>query len=109
MIQASELRIGNWVAKNGNWYQLNINNFIEYVTSNPEPIPLTPEILKKAGFVYSAAPITGVIHYSKGDVKFIVRDGGYSFYSWHKTSVKFVHQLQNLYFDLTGEELEVKL
>jgi hypothetical protein len=37
-----------------------------------------------------------------------VLDGVYEFKLMHETRIKFVHQLQNLYFALTGKELEIK-
>ena len=77
-------------------------------------VPLTEEWLLKFGFELRDGK------YYKG--KYLIEDGisqyfnnGYSFRitidnqnSTHASSVKYVHQLQNLYFALTGQELELK-
>ena len=73
-----------------------------------EPIPLTKEWLEKFGFEetkrgWLSAP-TGE-DYKRWLVCF--NDGGFS-YIPELTSFKYVHQLQNLYYALTGEELTIK-
>ena len=79
---------------------------------NIKPIVLTPEILEKCGFDYDAS--YEVPKVQKGN--FILWDGfdgsfGANFGGLTRldVSVQYLHQLQNLYFALTGEELEVKL
>ena len=77
-----------------------------------EPIPLTPEILVKAGFeeIYKSSMHTT---FYKDKV---------SYYFWHQTAMQYadfmgnqydniqnVHQLQNLIHSLTGEELNIEL
>ena len=70
-----------------------------------EPIPLTEEILLKCGFEYDGDGIYGVdnvyydFYFSKTGV--VVRGLNNKIYH--------LHQLQNLYFALTGEELTIKL
>ena len=82
-----------------------------------EPIPLTEEwLLKSFGFSYAADPKT--MYYSKvfdevALYEFIIkRKFGRSFFYFDTknfvTQIKHVHQLQNLYFALTGEELIIK-
>lgn len=127
MIKANELRLGNWV------YSLFIahepkkipTQIISITGDNTdgqydemEPIPITPEILEKCGFEYFAWPdFLEFTHYIKDD--FILRetDSGYSFFNTSKCNgadrqhlviIQYLHKLQNLYFALTGEELEVK-
>ena len=79
------------------------------------PIPLTEEILLKFGF--EKAPL--VYKYSKGyftydsKLKYFtyftdIEDGGYENIIIPKERLKYVHQLQNLYFALIGEELILK-
>jgi hypothetical protein len=96
MVKASELRIGCWVDDAG----MNAVMISEIPAKIPlyYPIKLTPQILEKCGFEFN---------------------GGYfiiplknSLYGIDKIKVGkgiFLHQLQNLYFALTGEELDINL
>jgi len=98
----------------GSW--VNYHQFNEYV----EPIPLTGEWLFRFGFENikygheKALDLTTIL-------QLIVSNGYYSTQliqfpemSFLKSqvislnSIKYVHQLQNLYFVLTGEELQMK-
>lgn len=91
---------------------------------NCKPIPIMPDILEKAGFVdypegyddkemvqyqtmYLGKNKTSQIAYI--DNKFYV-SGQYDpdFYGV-QAEVKYLHQLQNLYYALTGEELKISL
>lgn len=100
MIKSNELRIGNWVYGAPDSYEQCHN--IMYDWESATPIQLTPEILEKCGF--------------KNDFKVgrhaddFVNDV-YSVMYKHAivTKVKHLHQLQNLYYALTGEELTVEL
>lgn len=106
MIQANELRIGNWFEFEGKYWRAVV------ITTNdaPEenPILLTPEILEKAGFI-------------KGDIDFDYICEYFQLYEdnngWRvgfdgnviNTSLKYLHQLQNLYHAVSGEELNISL
>lgn len=122
------MRIGNWLMTPG---PLGIEpfkvsaGFIKMVADSGsfgivQPIPLTPEILEKAGFVVEG---TGSVKkYTKLDFEGTglvtdAEDGVVSVWvqiwsSWeyidHKARL-YLHQLQNLYFALTGEELNIEL
>lgn len=68
-----------------------------------EPIPLTEEWLLKFGF----EPLGS----SRFDFKiftYYLYDGSFYNQSSRLSTIKYVHQLQNLYFALTGEELKIK-
>lgn len=76
------------------------------MSNGVEPIPLTEEWLIKFGFDVNNRPnwidqlqeysiVCGNTQYLKGSAKNIM-------------PIKYVHQLQNLYFALTGEELTCK-
>ena len=118
MIKANELRIGNWVIGHEDEalqlesispFELGIFNFrwewLKYI----KLIPLTEEILLKCGavkkdkyfeFKETLLRLTfnnGLWHCSIGDDKH-----GFMF-----RFIKYLHQLQNLYFALTADELEV--
>jgi hypothetical protein len=74
------------------------------------PIPLTPEILEKCGFLAGADHMKGQWVFVNGASLF--PDGQYFTYLDQRrplSTVKYLHQLQNLYYRLTGQELEVKL
>lgn len=132
MIKANELRLGNWLNgydpstmdhnKKGYFRVFNIEEDKinvwrvegfpnEYATG--EPIPLTPQILERCGFEKGNMPFTGDYGYiieDKGAGYFIGlidnEQNGFMFHNPHfNRSYKYLHQLQNLVFDLTGEEL----
>ncbi len=79
-----------------------------------QPIPLTPEILEKAGFNLQPQRIS---IYINGRVKLWMGHNGCIAYLMHQDTnesywigeCKSLHQLQNLYFALTGEELPIEL
>lgn len=108
MINANELRIGNLVEKNGVVY---VADFITIrMAHNYNPIPLTPEILEKAGFEIQ---ISQIDFWKKGKV-YMYWDGeelsaNFGHIEQLDVHVKYLHQLQNLFFALTGEELTVSL
>lgn len=126
-MKATELRIGNWVNING-WdcdvaeistNQIHISNGIEpyLLEYEVEPIPLTKEWLERFGFEREEE------YYEGGmiDYRMILMKNSLEFVSFWESEditgvnqcqtgvdVDYVHQLQNLYFALTGEELELK-
>jgi len=74
------------------------------------PLALTEEILLKAGFYMD---INSFQHLKINPTELRWSDAQSGFYvNCHKyglTFIKFVHQLQNLYFAITGEELKISL
>lgn len=146
MIQANELRIGNWIRyKEIPTIVLGINALDQkyldpdgdiYDLKQCYPIPLTEEILLKCRFRWSD-PLTlycldeadticdsedfkneedgdgqlySVHFYHDGEhliVENSNENGEYGNMRFGK--IKHLHQLQNLYFALTGKELEVNL
>lgn len=80
-----------------------------------EPIVLTTEILDNCGFEEKTGLLTEA-HFEKGDLQ--LKFNGEFFQRLALTKIDFTvfelpikhfHQLQNLYFAMTGEELEIKL
>ena len=70
------------------------------------PIPLTEEWLLKFGFERSVAKRNSNIFTLMGEGISIFKEKGYWYSTFtQRSSIKHVHQLQNLYFTLTGEEL----
>jgi len=109
MIAVNELRIGNWVncLLLGN-YKLRSGDIEEDKANDIyKPILLTPEILIACGFKYMGYGWKHPDHFRP----FVGYHQGFHLY-WEPdhtaTMVKdvmYLHQLQNIYFSLTGEEL----
>ena len=87
--------------------------------SKLKPIPLTPEILTKCGFEKSeyekkeqwlGPEVIRVQPYTKYRICLMVEPFGF-YYQEAVIQIRTIslHQLQNLYFALTGTELEVNL
>jgi hypothetical protein len=121
-MKANELRIGNWFIEYDEPQQFD-GDFYHLI--DIKPIPLTEEWLLKLGF-YSCETNACYTKYiytnSRSRVKnWVVKlfngthtNGSRRYgnklnkYYWDKIELKHVHQLQNLYFALTGEELTIK-
>lgn len=104
MIQSNELRIGNWVEFFG--IRTKIKAIDEDLDASIiDPIPLTEEILLKCGFLN--LPLLENHFYIKGMLIWKCEE----MFMHDKTGVqlKHIHQLQNLYFALTNQDLNVKL
>lgn len=72
------------------------------------PIPLTPEILVMYGFEKKLVlGSTDKYWYSIGELSYNESHKGWWFRGKLK-DIDYLHQLQNLYFSLTGEELIIK-
>jgi len=121
-MKANELRIGNLVSNDGclntieNLMSDGVctlktmqGNFIHAKYDLIKPIPLTEEWLVKFGFEKDGDDLVldtdlfllvsynddDFVHLKSNNLETII-------------SIKYVHQLQNLYFALTGEELTIK-
>lgn len=130
MIQANELRVGNFYYHNAEWSYREKESIFEWndsdwyalgestiFLSNVFPIPLTSEILKKCGFIrddndYDVGHIDYCEWYEKEFPiigKLITSSNGVYLFDEETDTlrIKHLHQLQNLHFVLTGEELPV--
>jgi hypothetical protein len=121
MIQAKELRIGNYLLNYENkvirinkWdfvgYRDNYGNIYSFDKSNP--IPIDEKWLTDFGFrdlnyvfVLNASRKKLLVNWSTRIVSSNIRNG---FYLNKYKHIKYIHQLQNLYFALTGKELQLK-
>ena len=125
MINIRELRIGNLIYYKGydgfkkvesiekleKWrggYRVvaGTNNFMTDLIS-ASPIPLTTTFLLENGFKksYSENRAFEIYYHPVGDFCLTAVGGIISFGGTIK--IKHIHQLQNLYFSLTGEELNI--
>ena len=75
--------------------------------SRIDPIPLTEEWLKRFGFEYDrdVKAWTILIPLDELDFAFVL-DSDLDFFTYKHIKIDYVHQLQNLCFALTEEELE---
>ena len=121
-MKANDLRIGNLVlALTGETeytevvvktiFGYGINSYYgdaEYVYDEIKPIPLTEEWLLKFGFILNSN------RYYLGDIVYefinytisLTADDPYCSHEV-KNKIKYVHQLQNLYYALTNQELTI--
>lgn len=123
MIAAHELRIGNWLNPaepefKGQYFQIKSGD-IKHIEEGMqryqyEPISITPEILIAAGFKQSDefAHFYRLedfdIEFCFGGCYWVVDDRGDN-EGTKARQIYYLHQLQNLYFALTGNELTIKL
>ena len=134
MIDPRELRIGNLIRINGKELTIAINTIQEIIQHKVKPpeirkdkweaIPLTSELLERFGFtnaekVMSEPTGKGMFFIQVSSSQFLTTDLKRGWEMCHKEQggkivptpcpqLKFCHQLQNLYFALTGKELELK-
>ncbi len=135
-MKASELRVGNWVNFDSGWSpeeprqiewhdiwhgiekDKDAKHFVEWVAL--KPIPITNEWLLKFGFSKIESSVCDsfyighnpITHDWLFDITWLKNSIDYSyegnpFYKNGYHELKYLHQLQNLYFALTQEELEI--
>ena len=125
MIDARELRIGNHVLDvhervaiistiSDASVRLSSRNYHydSFNCSEIRPIPLTEEILMRCGAENLINSATGRTSFDIGSLMFENEEGGFCVFGSEWTIGKpfyYLHQLQNLYFALTGHELNVNL
>ena len=115
-MKAEELRIGNYIyysseVSKDELMTVSIGTFglMLYNSDQLSPIPLTEEWLLKFGFESDEITFEFngfTLGWYKGDKMYYLPTGQISLR--HKKEIEYVHQLQNLYFALTGEELTIK-
>lgn len=125
MITAAELRIGN-VLKEGEVISIKDKSLacrretgqtFGFEIRHANPIKLTPELLEKCGFEFyhighNDFGLVGGFTGAKGIIINQYKDGIFGFdygEEGNVTELIYLHQLQNLYFALTGEELTINL
>ena len=130
-MEARELRIGNLVYSYAEWHQISceqvstvsvvFNNSVilahglEVKLNKIKPIPLTEDWLLKLGFGRCDDHVMSIKCFDELLIEydyhfhrcFVVIDTDTTTDIKWVTHIKHVHQLQNLYFALTGEELKI--
>ena len=110
-MKANEFRVGNYLQDKEDKIAIiekltkdNYQASSGSITTLPlKPIPLTEEWLLKFGFESKTASVTHVNSYILG--KIYLTNGLRSGIHYGDIEIKYVHQLQNLYFALTGKEI----
>jgi hypothetical protein len=129
MIKANDFRIGNYVYYKHpttdllihkiEWLDFKeINEFPDIYNEYHKPIQLTEEILIKCGFKNKMNLM--YINIFDGMLCISIKDFSYGLYSTEQrfniglsysnsSKIEYLHQLQNLYFALTNEEITIQL
>lgn len=114
MIQPNELRIGNWLQTERRYFfkmeHIPDTKLGDY--SRIYPIPLTPEILEKAGWVKNER--FWWKNWGTNGCEIVKFDNYYNSFVYQLgvglyKQITNLHQLQNLFYALTGEELQIEL
>ena len=118
MIRANELRIGNYyhLVEEGvdinEVYQISDGYSLHLIDeyNNAKPIPLTEEWLLKMCFECGQLKTSKRFWIPNFNIRIFNKSGKTQVSHSGKVyeHIKYVHQLQNLYFALTGEELKIK-
>jgi hypothetical protein len=113
-MKANELRIGNWVKRKTqpDGFQIGSSSFriCELHPKWYEPITLTKERLIEFGFSkvqFVDSNNMFLDTYVFNDITIYLKNFVWNF-GYLRKEIKYVHQLQNLFFALTGEELTLK-
>lgn len=126
LMEIAEIRIGNWYVDTfAGFNQVEARDFENWDAINALEIPINPELLNQFGFigsestwikekVFSGQCTQQMIIFHDADkheyrvsVKTIYElDGRTDNLTLH-VDINYIHQLQNLYFAFTGEELEI--
>ena len=134
-VSPTDLRLGNWLydsqpsgfpmqisALGKDWVQLdfegNESDCFENTDKEIYPIPITKELIVKS---LNAEPLGDDYSVKLGDYRYIyfrINNDGYisiDFFNYDDNSeneicdgIRYVHELQNLYYALTGNELKIE-
>lgn len=111
MIDVRELRIGNNILDDGKVIQVTAATIMDIVQYriDYDPIPLTPEILGKCGFIKIKNTEYYIVSNKDAGTILIVNviNNEYSL-SCFPVTFQYLHQLQNIAYFLTNTELNFK-
>jgi hypothetical protein len=125
MIKETDLRLGNWVILRGEYRKVDAGMLYNLQAFYFQPIPLSPEVLTACGFekkYLDRKKVDEGCYYEKEvcskyygenyycDLTFITGDkNGFLEVCLlpveQSVRVRYLHELQNLFYCLTGEEL----
>lgn len=124
MILTVDLRIGNLVTVSEVVYRITGISETKvsckgrkgsFTFEEIQPIPITAEILEKAGFKqvkktswYDKEPNEGFSYRLYANRVMIFHPGQNTLSHWLNTHIAYFHQLQNLYYYLTGREISIE-
>jgi len=119
MIKANDLRVGNFVIdedgdpltitcieENYVWHDSNLFSNIDTIRG----IKLTPHTLYQVGFKLDDS-LSTIIRFRKSNFCIDLQKKRWYLHGYrnYPRGMEFIHELQNLYFALTGEELTVEI
>jgi hypothetical protein len=113
MIKETDLRLGNWVILRGEYRKVDAGMLYNLQAFYFQPIPLSPEVLTACGFE-NGEIFVGYHRYKVENFWTVCQgkfDGIYSITILDHlpfmlpARIKHLHELQNLIYCLTGEEL----
>jgi len=128
MIKATEYRLGNLFMLEGKIFKVEgIDQYSHrliakegadfFIVNNPDPIPLQPEWLERCGYIkyvgntgqeiYKSPVGSMALYKLAGSKDWIIGANDFSGGYLNLCTISYFHQLQNLYFALTGEELTI--
>jgi hypothetical protein len=114
-MKANELRIGNWIYSKTYSKEIQMKSFFGLcnVEASPDlfkPIPLTEEWLLKFGFERMKFFGTNINYLLKEPICISTSDMVVELNkpNFIIKQIKYIHEIQNLYFALTGKELTFK-
>ena len=125
MIAANEIRVGNRFIRElrtqrgteyehdfvltEEWMGKLFGDNISIALQDLHPIPLSPEILEKCGFVYRNEHRGVGCIMDLGNIASVgILENGFRYLLLWQAPLKYLHQLQNIYFAHFGEELTYK-
>jgi hypothetical protein len=105
-MKATQFRIGNLVSLNGKEFEVTLQSLYEGANLDWKPIHITKEILLRCGFKECEL---GGLSIETDEYEYIEFNSVlFCWVNGTKKPIKYVHQLQNLYFALTQKELRVR-
>lgn len=112
-MKTKEMRVGNYYInkEDGQLYKIQASDMISlnYIEENDDsyiPIPLTKEVFFILTYgIYNCVICNRDVKLDIHNTRFIFTPDRFGIYSYE--AVSYLHQLQNLYYTMTGRELPI--